>query len=408
MQKNILEHIIRKVLSEQGGTYVLDLKVPTAKDDQYMDKRIVNILKKSEKRNVERYGVIRFEVVRRGGRQEIDGTKKAEYGENEVKRDFISNLNRYTSGLLGQRTTENYIWFISIDPYNEQTNKQEKIRAKYVVLAAYVNKDLFYKIPEKNTGTGWTAKLTRGAQIYELADINETEWRFTRGKSSAPDKDEITQSAETVENIDDLPAASNNIKFGSKYSTNIVKLYGYFSKNEIIANLDRDDRVNIGFGCELDALIRQFQEENGIPVTGVWDSETRIKALKLKELEYNIKNTTALTDKYDSCKLTNLDLSNITYPTGGSFTQENTKTTDIEFVKVQQIMYDYLVKQSKNPNFKGLLARQEIISFKQKLDSKNGIYDDDTKFVVGVINKLTNRDNKNYNIDSQFIKNIQG
>lgn len=401
MQKNILEHIIRKVLSEQGGTYVLDLKVPTAEDDQYMDKRIVNILKKSEKRNIERYGVIRFEVVRRGGRQEIDGTKKAEYGENEVKRDFISNLNRYTSGLLGQRTTENYIWFISIDPYNEQTNKQEKIRAKYVVLAAYVNKDLFYKIPEKNTGTGWAAKLTRGAQIYELADINETEWK-PKGVIKI---DPVTQGGETIENIDDLPAASNNIKFGSKYSTTVGKLYGYFSKNEILATIDKR---KVGFGCELDALIRQFQEENGIPVTGVWDSETRIKALKLKELEYNIKNTTALTDKYDSCKLTNLDLSNITYPTGGSFTQENTKTTDIEFVKVQQIMYDYLVKQSKNPNFKGLLARQEIISFKQKLDSKNGIYDDDTKFVVGVINKLTNRDNKNYNIDSQFIKNIQG
>lgn len=401
MQKNILEHIIRKVLSEQGGTYVLDLKVPTAEDDRYMDTRIVDILKKSEKRNAERYGVIRFEVVRRGGRQEIDGTKKAEYDENEVKRDFVSNLNRYTSGLLGQYTTENYIWFMAIDPYNKQTNKQEKIRAKYVVLAAYVNKDLFDNIPEKNTGVGYYAKLTRGARIYDLAEINPSYW-----KKQKVYVDRITQSGETIEIIDDLPAASNNIKFGSKYFPNTVgKIYGYFSENEILADINRGE---VGFGCELDALIRQFQEENGVPVTGVWDSETRIKALRLKKLNYKIKNTTALTDKYDSCKLNNLDLSDIIYPKGGAFTLENTKTNNIEFVKVQQIMYDYLVKQSKNPTFKELLSVPDIVSFKQKLDSKDGIYDADTKYVVGIINKLTNRDIENYNIDSQFIKNIQG
>lgn len=403
MQKNILEHIIRKVLSEQNSPgFKFDLANPKAKDNQYMDERIVGILKTSEERNVERYGIIRFEAVRKGGRNDVNGTKTADYNIDDLKRDFKNNLNRYRSGLLGQRTTENYIWFMAIDPYNDQLNKQEKIRAKYVVLAAYVNKDLFNKIPEKNTGTGYYAKLDRGARIYNLAEINPSFWKSQKVKIEP-----VIQVGEVMTDINQITAASETIKYGVSYDI-CKNLYLYFDTNDIIYHINRDGRKKLGFGCELDALVRQFQKENDIPETGVWNSETRVKALKLKKTSYEIKNTTELNKKYDSCKLTNLDLFNITYPNGGSFTPENTKTTNIEFVKVQQIMYDYLVKQSKNPTFKKLLSTPDIVSFKQKLDSKDGIYDADTKYVVGIINKLTNRDIKNYNIDSQFIKNIQG
>lgn len=375
MQKQLLENIIRKFLFENDGRLSIDLGKVTTRDRQLFEKQITPILKTNAVYDATDAGLVRIDIIRIGGRTKVGDNKISSYDEKLVTDDALNYLNRFQSGLVSNRTTSDFVWFLIVDPYSKSSNKQEKIRAKYSVLAIYVRTSLLYKTPPSVTGTGWLETLNRGANVYDFNRIKMSEWKAVF-KSGA---DEPIQGGDMLETPDDLPLI--NLKYGDKFTSNakaMNMLYAYFESN--FATLEflniRELKTKLGFGCELKSIIEQFQEEQNIPVTGDWDTKTRQAAVSLGKIEYSITNKDALKSKYEKCTLENLDLQNIKYPAGGAFTPDNTKVRNIEFVKVQILMLNYVNSKTKP----GKLPVNK--DWYKQLQSKSGIYS--TELIPGV------------------------
>ena len=186
-----------------------------------------------------------------------------------------------------------------------------------------------------------------------------------------------------------------------------MKLYSYFESNFPKIGIDnvREFKRTAGFGCELKSMIEQFQTEHGIPVTGDWDKTTRMKVLDLKKFEYEIQDINSLKQRVSTCKIENLDLNNIIYPESGVFTPENTKQYNIEFVKVQTLMNNYLI--NKSSSIAGLLTAKPYLEFKNDFEKNPGVYTEAVKGIVGIIRKLQSGNVKNINIDSTFVESLK-
>jgi hypothetical protein len=340
-------------------------------------------------------------VIRIGGREETsDDQKISSYNESSLQTDILFALNRLT-GTYGQKTNADYVWVIAFDPYNTEQNKQSKIRAKYVILASYINKTLLPAVKLNNATSGFLGKTSNGAYVFNLEKINETEWK---SKSKVIPGEPI-QGGDAIESLTDLPTM--DLKFGNKNS-NVNKLYSYFDTNFPNIGIDnvREFKRTAGFGCELKSMIEQFQTEQAIPVTGNWDKTTRMKVLDLKKLQYEIQDINSLKQRISTCKIENLDLNNIVYPDSGVFTPENTKQYNIEFVKVQTLMNNYLI--NKSSSVPGLTTTfKPYIDFKNDFEKNPGIYTDAVKGIVGVIRKIQLGDTRNINIDSTFVESLK-
>ena len=400
MQKQLLENIIRKFLFENDGRLSIDLGKVTTRDRELFEKQITPMLKTTAVYDAKDAGLVRIDIIRIGGRTKVGDNKISSYDEKLVTTDAIDYLNRFRSGLVSDHTTSDFVWFLIVDPYSKSSNKQEKIRAKYSVLAIYVRTSLLYKTPPSVTGTGWLDKLNRGSNVYDFNRIKMTEWKVAN-KASA---DVPIQGGDVLETIDDLPLA--NLKYGDKFTSNtkaMNMLYAYFELNFVTLNFlnIRDFKTKLGFGCELKSIIEQFQEEQNIPVTGEWDTKTRQAAVSLGKLEYSITNKDALKSKYEKCALENLDLQNIKYPAGGSFTPDNTKQRNIEFVKVQTLMLNYVIKKSQ----RGKLPENK--EWYKQLQSKSGIYSAELVDGVRLVRKLAEMDPNDISITSELIEKIR-
>jgi hypothetical protein len=400
MQKHLLENVIRKFLFEKSEVK-LRIEVPTSQDVQFFEKQIKKLIAKKNEITVQTADVIRYEVIRIGGREETsDDQKISSYNESSLQTDILFALNRLT-GTYGQKTNADYVWVITFDPYNTEQNKQSKRRAKYVILASYISKSLLPAIKLDNTTGGFFGKTSKGAYVFNLEKINETEWK-SKSKVIAG---EPIQGGDAIESLSDLPAT--DLKFGNKNS-NVNKLYSYFDINFPQIGIDnvREFKRSAGFGCELKSMIEQFQIEQNIPVTGDWDKTTRMKVLDLKKVEYEIQDINSLKQRISTCKIENLDLNNIVYPASGVFTPENTKQYNIEFVKVQTLMNNYLI--NKSSSIPGLSTTfQPYIDFKNDFEKNPGIYTEAVKGIVGVIRKIQRGDIKNINIDSTFVESLK-
>lgn len=388
MQKHLLENIIRKFLFEQGGKLSIDLGKVTDRDRAVFTKQIRQPIMKNQQFTVKDAGVVRIDITRTGGRTEVGDEKKSLYNDESVLKDALSYLNRFQSGLLSTHTGKDFVWFLLIDPYTTKTDKEEKIRAKYSVLAMYVRSTLLFKTPE--SGTGYLDTLSRGAMVYNLAKITNTEWK-PKGKI---DVYQPIQGAEFLETIDDLPF--KELSYGIKYTSDVNSLntlYAYFEKNFPVLGIQnvREFKKQSGFGCELKSMIEQFQYEQNIATTGMWDKRTRTAAVALKDLEYTIKNTNDLKERYKTCQVenkeiidNNTDVSDIKLPEIGYFkyagpTADPNKGTvnDPEFYKVQQLMLTY---------FENILKQLGAID-KLKQAGKYTIYET-------LKNALNNKDNQ--------------
>lgn len=400
MQKYLLENIIRKFLFEKSEVK-LRIEVPTSQDIQFFKKQIKDkLIVKKQDISVQNADVIRYEVIRIGGREETsDDQKISSYDESSLQTDILFALNRLT-GTYGEKTNSDYVWIISFDPYNTEQNKQSKIRAKYVILASYINKTLLPAVKLNNATSGYLGKTSKGALVYNLEKINETEWK-TKSKVIV---EPPIQGGDAIETLSDLPTI--DLKFGNKNSS-VLKLYSYFESNFPNIGIDnvREFKRSVGFGCELKSMIEQFQIEHGIPVTGEWDKTTRMKVLDLKKFEYEIQDINSLKQRISTCKIENLDLNNIIYPDSGVFTPENTKQYNIEFVKVQTLMNTYLI--NKSSSIAGLSTAKPYLDFKNDFEKNPGVYTDAVKGIVGIIRKLQSGNVKNINIDSTFVESLK-
>lgn len=401
MQTQLLENIIRKFLFEQGGKLTMDLAKVTEKDRNLAKTQISKIVMPKiniNKVNVKDFGQIRIELIRSGGRTKVGDTKKSTYGTKQILDDATNYLKRSQGPLFLTLTTSDFVWFLISD---SPDNEQEKLRAKYSVIAIYAKKTLFSETPAVKMGNGFIDVLPRGAAVYNFAGINVTDWK-THG-DAAPTEPDLNQ----LKSLIGLPL--QQLEYGAGYSDNIDSLYSYFENNFIKLNIttNLEFKQSAGFGCELKSIIEQFQEEQNIPITGIWDKKTREMVVSLKKLKYEIKNINDLKSKYDKCKIENLDLQNIKYPAGGSFTTENTKEKNIDFQKIEILMNKYLIQKSKIQEFKGLLETPWYKDFKRDLDTNPGIYTTAVSGVVGVIRKLLGEDPKNIEIDSTFVNKLR-
>lgn len=419
MQKFLLENIIRKFLFEQGGKLSIDLGKVTDRDRAVFTKELKQTIMKKQSFTVKDAGVVRIDITRTGGRTEVGDEKKSLYNEASVLNDALGYLNRFQSGLLSTHTGKDFVWFLLIDPYTAKTDKEEKIRAKYSVLAMYVRTTLLFRTPE--SGAGYLDTLSRGAMVYNLAKITNTEWKPI-GKTYI-DEPPI-QGGEVIETIDDLPF--KELAYGTKYTSDVRSmnmLYAYFEKNFNALNIlnIREFKKQAGFRCELKSIIEQFQYEQNIPTTGIWDKRTRTAAVALKDLEYTIKNTNELKERYKTCQIENNEIvdepdtnvSDIKLPEIGYFkyagpTADPNKGTakDPEFYKVQQLMANALQVLGFTKNAKHKDASLKYINAIKKYP---GDYGDSTKAVVGKLKNVmiqagsTLNNTSNEIVDQQFI-----
>ena len=416
MQTQLLENIIRKFLFEQedGGKLKMDLAKVTEKDRAISKTNITKILGPVTRNDVDKfsardYGTIHIEFIRTSGRIKVGDKKISSYDETQIIDDAVNYLNISQGTLISTLKTPDFVWFLTPEPYSKTDNKEEKFRAKYSVIATYARKNLFGKVPRGNTGSGFLKILSRGATVFLFNDVSVNDWVFRKSDTPMTTGDE--QSGEVIETLNDMPRLQ--LTYGLTYNKNTSSLnwlYTYFDKS-IAKGLEIEDIRNTarqsGFGCELQSVIKQFQEEQNIPVTGNWDEQTWTTVYRLKKLEYKIKNINALKSKYNTCKIENLDLQDIKYPAGGLFTTENTKEKNIEFQKIEILMNKYLIQKSKIPDFKGLLEQPWYKDFKQDLDTNPGIYTIAVQGVVGAIRLLLDQDTKNIKIDSTFVNDLR-
>jgi hypothetical protein len=374
MQTQLLENIIRKFLFEQGGKLTIDLAKVTSRDTNFFKKQIAPLIKTDTSYTAKDAGLVHMKLVRTGGRTKVDDMKLSSYDTKQILDDAINYLSRSQGPLLSTLTTSDFIWLLVIDPHSESSDKEEQMRAKYSVLAVYIRKSLLSKQPRGKTSSGWLDTLSRGSNVYDMNRIKQSEWVTTNIGTDKP-----SLGGDTLETVNDLPLTQ--LSYGNTYFSNptaLNLLYGYFESNfaELGFTNIRDDKKSLGFGCELKSIIEQFQEDQNIPVTGEWNTETRKAAMRLGKIEYITPNITKLKSKYTNCKLKNLDLQNIKYPAGGAFTPENTKEWNIEFVKVQTLMLDYIVTHTKTEK---LPISKE---WYKQLQSKSGIYS--TELIPGI------------------------
>jgi hypothetical protein len=109
------------------------------------------------------------------------------------------------------------------------------------------------------------------------------------------------------------------------------------------------------------AMVSQFQEENDITVTGIWDEKTWKKANELKYTDpanqkYTIKNSAALTQKWNACEIEKqakeqqiqVETESIKFPSSGKFIKGDESP---EIAKIQVLMVECLRKRlSNNPD----------------------------------------------------------
>ena len=405
----LLEQIIRNILTEDS--MVLGIEPLQAEDLTFINSQIRTPLGIASKdMNFYNLGGTRITLKRVGLRDKDDvtGKRSREITPIEFQTNVVLKLNGLRGGYLPM-TRPDYVWIITGDLKTDakrdaRNPKSDRIIAKYYSVATYVKTSLIPKTLT-NTMKGYINKLSGGALVFNLADVNFNEW--TRGINIEP---------VTLAN-----APYVTVSYGDE-SRVVRELYAYFNLESSLFNYTVQNK----FGCELKGAIQQFQTENGLTVTGDYDTATMKFATSLKKKEYTFKYPAEVKQFANICQRENRSvvdyISDIVVPKDGFKFKETANNN--EFYKVQAAMIKFLndayatlpaitnnkkIKLQKK-KMKDALSLLETALTKQ---DNRGDYGEATQIVVGICKNilitglkisLTNTTNKF--VDQQFVDEL--
>ena len=405
----LLEQIIRNILTEDS--MVLGLETLQAEDVAFINSQIRTPLGIASKdMNFYNLDGLRVTLKRVGlrDRDDVTGKRSREITPIEFQTNVVLKLNGLRGGYLPM-TGPDYVWIITGDLKTDakrdaRNPKSDRIIAKYYSVATYVKTSL---IPKTLTNTlkGYINKLTGGALVFNLENVNFNEW--TRGINIEP---------VTLAN-----APYVTVSYGDE-SRVVRELYAYFNLESSLFNYT----VQNNFGCELKGAIQQFQTENGLTVTGDYDTATMKFATSLKKNKYVFKYPAEVKQFANICQRENRSvvdyISDIVVPKDGFKFKETANNN--EFYKVQAAMIKFLndayatlpaitnnkkIKLQKK-KMKDALSLLETALTKQ---DNRGDYGEATQTVVGICKNilitglkisLTNTTNKF--VDQQFVDEL--
>ena len=277
----LLEQLIRKALHEQGATIVVETAVLNTEEDKLMDdlhKEILGVTQQTQVIYSTADGTAIL-ISRRGGRGD---DKKFEMSPEDLKKQAIFKLNTLQAGLLA-KTSSDYVWILDMQDTKlgkRKKPKEERLFATYRFPAFYISRSLIAKSITAST-TGYIGTIGKGALLFDRAKIKDTEWKYTGKTGERIDKPDQIVGVLTV--------PRSTLMFGDTNSS-VLKLYKYFYSDETASSqLTNATTVkdSIKFGCELRAACEQFQKEQGLAVTGEWDSASIAKAEALYQAKVN-------------------------------------------------------------------------------------------------------------------------
>lgn len=393
----LLEQIIRNILTEDS--MVLGIEPLQAEDLTFINSQIRTPLGIASKdMNFYNLGGTRITLKRVGLRDKDDVTGKRSREITPI--EFQTNVVLKLNGLRGgyePMTRPDYVWIITGDLKTDakrdaRNPKSDRIIAKYYSVATYVKTSL---IPKTliNTMEGYINKLSGGALVFNLEDVNFNEW--TR---------EINIEPVTLAN-----APYVTVSYGDE-SRVVRELYAYFNLESSLFNYT----VQNNFGCELKGAIQQFQTENGLPVTGDYDTATMKFATSLKKNKYVFKDQFGVKQFVGQCQIANRQVidvvTNIKVPEGG-FTYGI--KGDVEFYRVQQLMIEYFENLLKIPKAEKALKAsphyKTYTTLKKALatQANHGNYGDGTQKMVKFLKdgfKMTTSDKV---VDAEFVNKLK-
>ena len=405
----LLEQIIRNILTEDS--MVLGIEPLQAEDLIFINSQIRTPLGIASKdMNFYNLGGTRITLKRVGlrDRDDVTGKRSREITPIEFQTNVVLKLNGLRGGYLPM-TGPDYVWIITGDLKTDakrdaRNPKSDRIIAKYYSVATYVKTSLIPKTLT-NTMKGYINKLSGGALVFNLEDVNFNEW--TR---------EINIEPVTLAN-----APYVTVSYGDE-SRVVRELYAYFNLESSLFNYT----VQNNFGCELKGAIQQFQTENGLTVTGDYDTATMKFATSLKKNKYVFKYPAEVKQFANICQRENRSvvdyISDIVVPKDGFKFKETANNN--EFYKVQAAMIKFLndayaalpaiindkkIKLQKK-KMKDALSLLETALTKQ---DNRGDYGEATQTVVGICKNiliiglkisLTNTTNKF--VDQQFVDEL--
>ena len=393
----LLEQIIRNILTEDS--MVLGIEPLQAEDLIFINSQIRTPLGIASKdMNFYNLGGTRITLKRVGLRDKDDvtGKRSREITPIEFQTNVVLKLNGLRGGYLPM-TGPDYVWIITGDLKTDakrdaRNPKSDRIIAKYYSVATYVKTSLIPKTLT-NTMEGYINKLSGGALVFNLEDVNFNEW--TR---------EINIEPVTLAN-----APYVTVSYGDE-SRVVRELYAYFNLESSLFNYTVQNK----FGCELKGAIQQFQTENGLTVTGDYDNATMKFATSLKKNIYVFKDQFGVKQFVGQCQIANRQVidvvTNIKVPEGG-FTYGI--KGDVEFYRVQQLMIEYFENLLKNPKFEKALKAsphyKTYTTLKKALatQANHGNYGDGTQKMVKFLKdgfKMTTSDKV---VDAEFVNKLK-
>ena len=405
----LLEQIIRNILTEDS--MVLGIEPLQAEDLTFINSQIRTPLGIASKdMNFYNLGGTRITLKRVGLRDKDDvtGKRSREITPNEFQTNVVLKLNGLRGGYLPM-TGPDYVWIITGDLKTDtkrdaRNPKSDRIIAKYYSVATYVKTSLIAKTLT-NTMKGYIFKLSGGALVFNLEDVNFNEW--TR---------EINIEPVTLAN-----APYVTVSYGDE-SRVVRELYAYFNLESSLFNYTVQNK----FGCELKGAIQQFQTENGLTVTGDYDNATMKFATSLKKNIYVFKDQFGVKQFVGQCQIANRQVidvvTNIKVPEGGFKFKETADNN--EFYKVQAAMIKFLNdafvslptntnNKKTNTNNKKMKDALSLLETALTNQDNRGDYGEATQAVVGIcknilINglKISLTNTTNNFVDQQFVDEL--
>lgn len=276
----LLEQLIRKALHEQGATIVVETAVLNTEEDKLMKDLHKEILGSTQLSKVTYSTADGTSILisRRGGRGD---DKKFELSPEDLKKQAIFKLNTLQAGLLA-KTSSDYVWILDMQDTKlgkRKKPKEERLFATYRFCAFYISRSLLAKSITASA-TGYIQSIGKGALLFDRAKIKTSEWKSTKGTVSIDEPDKIGGV---------LTVPRSELKFGD-LEASVLSLFRYFysdtTASSQLTNL-ASVKNSRKFGCELRAACEQFQKEQGLTITGEWDSASIEKAEQLYQAKIN-------------------------------------------------------------------------------------------------------------------------
>lgn len=285
MKTNILlEQIIRAALQENdGATIITELAVLNAEEIKIMDTLHKQLIPSTsiDKITYSTADGTAILVTRRGGRGD---DKTFKMSTDDLKKHALYKLNTLGSGLRAKTSTD-FVWILNLQDLNldkRKKPKENRIITTYRLTAFYINISLLSK-PISSSTTGFISTIGNGALLFDQSKIKDSEWRYNRKNIPYEEPTQVS-GVHTV--------TQTELQYGDNQSA-VKNLFRYFyAKTPASDYVDDYSSVknSLKFGCELRAACEQFQKEQGLTITGKWDSNSIAQANKLYAEKINKVN----------------------------------------------------------------------------------------------------------------------